>query len=165
MLLRDRLQHLAAQAGAAGPPGSNWVIAPAPTANPLNVYGWSKLVFDNVVRRALPTARTQVAGFRYFNVYGPREQHKGRMASVAWHFFNQYRAKGIPDLHRVQQVLEGLLLAGAAALFWWPRRRAALRLAAFTSVLLVGFELVLTHWFYLYLPWFFPFAAIALLAV
>jgi hypothetical protein len=79
-----------------------------------------------------------------------------------WH---QYRARGIPDLHWLQQVLEGLLLAGAAALFWWPRRRSALRLAAFTSVLLVGFELVLTHWFYLYLPWFFPFAAIALLAV
>lgn len=56
---------------------------------PLNVYGWSKLLFDNVVRRALPDVRTQVAGFRYFNVYGPREQHKGRMASVAFHQFGQ----------------------------------------------------------------------------
>jgi ADP-L-glycero-D-manno-heptose 6-epimerase len=45
---------------------------------PLNVYGYSKLLFDNVVRRMLPTATTQVAGFRYFNVYGPHEQHKGR---------------------------------------------------------------------------------------
>ena len=61
---------------------------------PLNVYGWSKLLFDNVVRRVLPTATTQIAGFRYFNVYGPREQHKGRMASVAFHHFNQYRATG-----------------------------------------------------------------------
>ena len=58
---------------------------------PLNVYGWSKLLFDNVVRRALPAARIQIAGFRYFNVYGPREQHKGRMASVAYHQFNQWR--------------------------------------------------------------------------
>jgi len=58
---------------------------------PLNVYGYSKLLFDNVVRRMLPTAKTQVAGFRYFNVYGPREQHKGRMASVAFHHFNQFR--------------------------------------------------------------------------
>ena len=58
---------------------------------PLNVYGFSKLLFDNVVRRALPSARTQIAGFRYFNVYGPREQHKGRMASVAFHQFNQWR--------------------------------------------------------------------------
>jgi hypothetical protein len=62
-------------------------------------------------------------------------------------------------------VLEVLLVAGAVALGWWPRRRTPLQLAAFTGVLLVGFELVLTHWFYLYLPWFFPFAAIALLAV
>ena len=59
--------------------------------HPLNVYGFSKLLFDNVVRRALPAARTQIAGFRYFNVYGPREQHKGRMASVAFHQFNQWR--------------------------------------------------------------------------
>ena len=61
---------------------------------PLNVYGYSKLLFDNVVRRMLPTATSQVAGFRYFNVYGPREQHKGRMASVAFHHFNQFRDTG-----------------------------------------------------------------------
>lgn len=61
---------------------------------PLNVYGYSKLLFDNVVRRMLPGATAQVAGFRYFNVYGPREQHKGRMASVAFHHFNQFRETG-----------------------------------------------------------------------
>ncbi len=61
---------------------------------PLNVYGWSKLLFDNVVRRMLPGAAAQVAGFRYFNVYGPREQHKGRMASVAFHQFHQLREAG-----------------------------------------------------------------------
>jgi ADP-L-glycero-D-manno-heptose 6-epimerase len=61
---------------------------------PLNVYGYSKFLFDQVVRRRLPAAASQVAGFRYFNVYGPREAHKGRMASVAFHFFNQYRATG-----------------------------------------------------------------------
>ena len=61
---------------------------------PLNVYGYSKLLFDNVVRRMLPAANTQVAGFRYFNVYGPREQHKARMASVAFHHFNQFRDTG-----------------------------------------------------------------------
>lgn len=61
---------------------------------PLNVYGYSKLLFDNVVRRMLPRGKTQVAGFRYFNVYGPREQHKGRMASVAFHHFNQFRDSG-----------------------------------------------------------------------
>jgi len=61
---------------------------------PLNVYGYSKFLFDQVVRRRLPGADSQIAGFRYFNVYGPREQHKGRMASVAFHHFNQYRAAG-----------------------------------------------------------------------
>ena len=61
---------------------------------PLNVYGYSKLLFDNVVRRMLPRATAQVAGFRYFNVYGPHEQHKGRMASVAFHHFNQFRREG-----------------------------------------------------------------------
>jgi len=61
---------------------------------PLNVYGYSKLLFDNIVRRALPHLHSQVVGFRYFNVYGPREQHKGRMASVAFHHFNQLREQG-----------------------------------------------------------------------
>lgn len=65
---------------------------------PLNVYGYSKLLFDQRMRRELgprfENARTQVAGFRYFNVYGPREQHKGRMASVAFHQFNQFKNEG-----------------------------------------------------------------------
>ncbi|HEX7328722.1 MAG TPA: ADP-glyceromanno-heptose 6-epimerase [Casimicrobiaceae bacterium] len=58
---------------------------------PLNVYGYSKRLFDDYVRRALPERTAQIAGFRYFNVYGPREAHKGRMASVALHFFEEYR--------------------------------------------------------------------------
>ena len=61
---------------------------------PLNVYGYSKFLFDQIVRRRLPEAATQIVGFRYFNVYGPRESHKGRMASVAFHFFNQFQAEG-----------------------------------------------------------------------
>jgi ADP-L-glycero-D-manno-heptose 6-epimerase len=61
---------------------------------PLNVYGYSKFLFDQAVRRRLADANSQIAGFRYFNVYGPNEWHKGRMASVAWHFFNQYMASG-----------------------------------------------------------------------
>ncbi len=61
---------------------------------PLNVYGYSKFLFDQIVRQRLPEAGSQVVGFRYFNVYGPRESHKGRMASVAFHHFNQYRAEG-----------------------------------------------------------------------
>jgi ADP-L-glycero-D-manno-heptose 6-epimerase len=51
-------------------------------------------LFDNLVRRRWSDNTSQVVGLRYFNVYGPREAHKGRMASVAFHFFNQYRAEG-----------------------------------------------------------------------
>ncbi len=61
---------------------------------PLNIYGYSKFLFDQYVRRMLPERTAQIAGFRYFNVYGPREQHKARMASVVFHFCNQYRADG-----------------------------------------------------------------------
>ena len=60
---------------------------------PLNIYGYSKLLFDHVVRRQLPDARAPVVGLRYFNVYGPRETHKGRMASVAFHHFHQFRSE------------------------------------------------------------------------
>ncbi|NCP40783.1 MAG: ADP-glyceromanno-heptose 6-epimerase [Rhodoferax sp.] len=70
--------------------------------HPLNVYGYSKLLFDqrmrrecgNEFQRAFAGKTMQVVGFRYFNVYGPREQHKGRMASVAFHQFNQFAAEG-----------------------------------------------------------------------
>lgn len=61
---------------------------------PLNVYGYSKFLFDQYVRRMWAHRTAQVVGFRYFNVYGPRENHKGRMASVAYHFFHQYRDTG-----------------------------------------------------------------------
>ena len=61
---------------------------------PLNVYGYSKFQFDQYVRNLLPRASSQVAGFRYFNVYGPREQHKGSMASVAFHLNNQLKETG-----------------------------------------------------------------------
>ncbi len=68
---------------------------------PLNVYGYSKLLFDQWVRRQtnlFVAQKNQVAGFRYFNVYGPREQHKGRMASVAFHQFHQFKADGAVKL-------------------------------------------------------------------
>jgi ADP-L-glycero-D-manno-heptose 6-epimerase len=61
---------------------------------PLNVYGYSKLLFDQVVRRRIGERGSQVVGLRYFNVYGPRESHKGRMASVAFHNFNQFVSDG-----------------------------------------------------------------------
>lgn len=56
---------------------------------PLNVYGYSKFLFDEYVRRIMPETDNQIVGLKYFNVYGPREQHKGSMASVAFHLNNQ----------------------------------------------------------------------------
>ncbi len=81
---------------------------------PLNVYGYSKFLFDHLVRRRWRENTAQVVGLRYFNVYGPREAHKGRMASVAFHFFNQYRRRGMRQAVRGQRRLR--------------RRRAAPRL-------------------------------------
>lgn len=65
---------------------------------PLNVYGYSKWQFDQYVRSIQHTFTSQVVGFRYFNVYGPREQHKGSMSSVAFHFNNQIRDSGVCKL-------------------------------------------------------------------
>jgi len=60
--------------------------------DPLNVYAFSKFLFDRYVRRLLPATPTQVVGLRYFNVYGPQENHKGRMASVVYQFHRQISA-------------------------------------------------------------------------
>jgi ADP-L-glycero-D-manno-heptose 6-epimerase len=72
-------------------PGCEWA---------LNVYAFSKLQFDRYVRRVLPDATAQIVGLRYFNVYGPQENHKGRMASVAYHFFHQLKKDGVVRLFK-----------------------------------------------------------------
>jgi hypothetical protein len=77
--------------------------------------------------------------------------------------WGQYHAKGIPDLSAIQVALQiGLIaLAGIAAVL--PARKGPLELAALSAAILVGFELTLTHWSYLYIPWFLPFALLALM--
>lgn len=76
--------------------GDNQSFCEAPeNEKALNVYAFSKLLFDNYVRRFMENASSQVAGLRYFNVYGPREFHKKTMASVAWHFYNQIMENGV----------------------------------------------------------------------
>jgi hypothetical protein len=88
----------------------------------------------------------------------------GRDSPFSLWDWGQYHAKGLPDLQPIQRVLEVLFLAGVVALAWFPRYRSPLRMAALTAAVLIGFELLLTHWFYLYLPWFFPFVVLALVA-
>jgi hypothetical protein len=88
----------------------------------------------------------------------------GRSSPFSLWDWRQYHAKGLPNLHWLQNALQAALVAGAIALYRWPRRRSPLQMAALTGVLLVGFEMVLTHWSWLYLEWFFPFVAFALFA-
>jgi ADP-L-glycero-D-manno-heptose 6-epimerase len=65
---------------------------------PLNVYAYSKLLFDNYVRRLMPRLSSTVVGLRYFNVYGPREGRKARMASMVWQLWQQLRNTGVARL-------------------------------------------------------------------
>ncbi len=65
---------------------------------PLNVYAYSKWLFDEYVRRLMPTFSSTVVGLRYFNVYGPREAYKGRMASMVWQLHHQLKTTGVARL-------------------------------------------------------------------
>jgi hypothetical protein len=88
----------------------------------------------------------------------------GRESPFSIWDWGQYHAAGIPDLHLLHYAVIGAVMVAAALAAFYPRRRSPLQLAALTGALLVGFELVLTHWSYLYIPWFFPFVAFAILA-
>jgi hypothetical protein len=88
----------------------------------------------------------------------------GRDAPWSLWDWGQYHARHLPDLHIVQRMLQALLVVGSVAAAFFPRRKSPLQLAALTAALLAGFEIVLTYWLYTYIPWFFGFAAIALLA-
>jgi hypothetical protein len=88
----------------------------------------------------------------------------GRSAPWSLWDWGQYHARGLPNLRIVQHVLQALLVAGAVAVAFFPRVKSPLQLAALTAALLAGFEICLTYWLYTYIPWFFGFAAIAMLA-
>jgi hypothetical protein len=77
--------------------------------------------------------------------------------------WGQYHAKGIPDLGFLQPAVEVFAVALAAVLAFLPRRKGPVELAALTAAVLVAFQLTLTHWFYLYLPWVAPFVLLWLL--
>lgn len=66
--------------------------------HPINMYAYSKFQFDQYVRKYQADFKSQVVGLRYFNVYGPREQHKGTMSSVAYHFNQQIKGQGVCQL-------------------------------------------------------------------
>ena len=151
------------------------LVAPLWLAYP-NALGWPPRLGRNAWRWAAGFAVATLAAFSILllepdplhaaRVFGERTFgfQLDRESPFSLWGWGQYRAAGIPDLHLVQQVLEVLVVVGALALAFVPRRRSPLQLAALTAAVLIGFELVLTHWFYLYIPWFFPFVAFALLS-
>jgi hypothetical protein len=151
------------------------IVAPLwatyPEALRLNPLDW----FGRLGRFVAAFALTTVAAFSVL-LLEPNLLHAARMfwdKTIArqlnrqspfslWDW-RQYHA-GLPDLHVVQLVLIGIVVLAAIAAAFYPRRRSPLQLAALTGALLAAFELVLTYWFYTYIVWFFPFAAVALLA-
>jgi hypothetical protein len=78
--------------------------------------------------------------------------------------WGQYHASGIPDLASAQTVVQVCVIALAGVVAAVPRQKGPLELAALSAALLLAFELSLTHWSYLYLPWVLPFALLALYA-
>lgn len=88
-----RIPFIYASSAAVYGAGPVYVEDPA-NERPLNVYGYSKYLFDQVLRRRMRELAAPVVGLRYFNVYGPQEQHKGRMASVAFHNYNEFMQGG-----------------------------------------------------------------------
>jgi hypothetical protein len=141
-----------------------WASYPEPLSRPrakaafagaflvATLAGFSILLFDGHPVHATHVFWTRTAGWQI-----------GRDSPFSIWDWRQYHA-GLPDLHVLQGVLEGVLVAGAIATYFYPRRKSPLQLAALTAALLIGVEVVLTHWYYPYLAWFFPFAALAVLA-
>jgi hypothetical protein len=87
----------------------------------------------------------------------------GRESPFSIWDWDQYHARGIPDLSLPHRAVQVLVVLGALAAAILPFRKSPLQLAALTAALIAAFQLVLTHWFYLYIPWFLPFVAIAIL--
>jgi hypothetical protein len=171
-----------------------WLLtAPAARGGLLALAGWSKFAALLLVplwagyphplgRRSLKRTALFVAGFAVATLAAFSilflEPNPLNATTIFWErtfgwqldrpspfsIWNWDEYPGFPDLHVLQGALKVVLLVGALALAVVPRVRTPLRLAALSATLLIGFELVLTHWFYLYIPWFFPFVAVAILA-
>ncbi len=92
--LQHRIPFVYASSAAVYGASKTFSIEPE-NERPLNIYGWSKLLFDQHVRPLLPHIESTVVGLRYFNVYGPREQHKGRMMSVLHQLLRQLKETGV----------------------------------------------------------------------
>jgi ADP-L-glycero-D-manno-heptose 6-epimerase len=92
--LRHRIPFLYASSAAVYGNGNNGFSERSQCENALNIYAFSKLMFDRYVRSILPHVHSQILGLRYFNVFGPQENHKGKMASIVYQFYNQVKQTG-----------------------------------------------------------------------
>ena len=110
------------------------------------------LLLEPDLRDAIRTFWSRTVGFQ-----------AGRDSPFSLWGWGQYHAEGIPDLGFLQPVFAVLAVALAVVVAFVPREKGPIELAALTTSILVAFQLTLTHWFYLYLPWFLPFVLLWLL--
>jgi hypothetical protein len=116
------------------------------------LLAFSMLLLEPSLREAIRTFWERSIAFQ-----------SGRNSPFSIWGWGQYHAEGIPDLGFLQPVIAVLAVALAGVVAVVPRRKTPLRLAALTAALLAAFQLTLTHWFYLYLPWLVPFVFLWLL--
>jgi hypothetical protein len=141
-----------------------WLTYPGPVRRPRRALAFAAgfLVASAVVFSILLFDGHPVQAAQTFYDRTIRTQTTRQSPFSLWDW-GRYHARGIPNLHSIQLVLQGLLVIGALAAAFVPRTKTPLQLAALTGALLIGFEMVLTHWSWLYIPWFFPFVVCALL--
>jgi ADP-L-glycero-D-manno-heptose 6-epimerase len=95
-----RIPFLYASSASTYGSGANGFLEGEPCENALNIYAFSKLAFDRYVRQIIPEAKSQIVGLKYFNVYGPQEHHKGKMASIVYQLYNQIQNNGYIKLFK-----------------------------------------------------------------
>jgi hypothetical protein len=139
-----------------------WATYPSVRARDLVRFGVAFLVATVAAFTVLllePSLWTAVVTFWHRTI----ESQITRQSPFSIWDWGQYHARGIPDLGFVQRVVEVFVVVLALTAAVLPRRKGPVELAALTAAILVAFQVALTHWFYLYLPWVLPFLLLWLL--
>lgn len=98
--MKHRIPFLYASSASTYGAGENGFTEGDACEDALNPYAFSKLLFDRYVRQVIPEAHSQIVGLKYFNVYGPQEHHKGKMASIFYQLYNQLKETGKATLFK-----------------------------------------------------------------
>ncbi|AGC03873.1 ADP-L-glycero-D-manno-heptose-6-epimerase [Candidatus Blochmanniella chromaiodes str. 640] len=96
--LKNKIPFIYASSASVYGKDTRMLLHPQTYEQPMNIYSYSKFLFDQYVRTILPKVASQVCGLRYFNVYGPYEAHKGSMASIIFQLYQQITSKKHPTL-------------------------------------------------------------------